>query len=48
VRLSETPLLGLHSLRDYEPLIGAKACDRIAEKAARLRGLHTTHISSTY
>jgi hypothetical protein len=46
--IPETALLGLHTLRDYEPLIGVKAFERIAAKAAKLRGLHTTHISSTY
>lgn len=33
---------------DYEPLIGADACERIAKKALPLRGLHVTNINSTY
>lgn len=36
------------SLEDYQPLIGEETVSRIREKAARLRGLHVTNISSTY
>lgn len=44
----ERSTLGLHSLEQYEPLIGAEAVDRIQQKADRLRPLHTVHVSSTF
>src|SRR5215216_1601085 len=40
--------LGLHSLDNYAPLIGAAAVERILNKAERLRTLHAVHISSTF
>jgi trehalose synthase len=40
--------LGLHSIEQYEPLIGAPATERIARKAERARGEHVVHVSSTY
>jgi trehalose synthase len=40
--------LGLHSIDDYAPLIGAAAVERITRKAERLRSAHITHVSSTY
>jgi trehalose synthase len=40
--------LGLHSLQQYEPLIGAAAVDRIAAKADRVRTMRVAHISSTF
>ncbi|HLH11700.1 MAG TPA: glycosyltransferase [Methylovirgula sp.] len=40
--------LGLHSLNDYEPLIGRETIDRIVKKAAILSGAHVVHISSTF
>jgi len=43
-----TSALGLNSLEDYEPLIGAAATQRILEKARRLRTLHAVYISSTF
>src|SRR5262249_16018080 len=47
-RYIETSTLGLHSLEQYEPLIGAAATPRISEKAERLRAFRTSHISSTF
>jgi trehalose synthase len=44
----ERSTLGLHTLGQYEPLIGAAAVERISAKAERLRGLHIAHISSTF
>jgi trehalose synthase len=35
-------------LKDYEPLIGAEAAERICRKAECLRGLHVTNVNSTY
>src|SRR2546421_517391 len=40
--------LGLHSLEQYEPLIGAAATERIFRKADALRILHVVHASSTF
>jgi hypothetical protein len=40
--------LGLHSLEQYEPLIGAAAIERIAAKADRVRTMRVAHISSTF
>ena len=40
--------LGLHSLEQYEPLIGAAATERIFRKADGLRMLHVVHASSTF
>src|SRR2546423_4851321 len=40
--------LGLHSLEQYEPLIGAPATERIFRKAERARGEHIVHVSSTF
>jgi trehalose synthase len=44
----ERSTLGLHTLEQYEPLIGAAATDRILAKAELLRSLHVAHISSTF
>lgn len=38
----------LVSLADYIPLVGEDAVARIREKARPLRGLHVTHVNSTY
>ena len=38
----------LVSIEDYEPLIGAEAVERIANKAARLDGIHVVNVNSTY
>jgi trehalose synthase len=38
----------LISVEDYEPLIGAKAVDRILTNARRLHDLHLLNINSTY
>ncbi len=38
----------LLSLDDYRPLVGDPVVDRIRDKARPLRGLHVTHINSTY
>src|SRR3954451_21430445 len=40
--------LGLHSLEQYEPLIGAATVGRIAAKADRVRTMRVAHISSTF
>src|SRR5262245_61541622 len=44
----ETSTLGLHTLEQYAPLIGAAATERIFRKAEALRTLHVVHISSTF
>lgn len=38
----------LLALDDYRPLVGESVVDRIRDKARPLRGLHVTHINSTY
>ncbi len=38
----------LLSLADYAPLVGEEVVDRIRDKARPLRGLHVTHVNSTY
>ncbi|KRR06563.1 glycosyl transferase family 1 [Bradyrhizobium valentinum] len=40
--------LGLHTLEQYEPLIGAATVKRIAAKAERMRTMRVAHISSTF
>jgi trehalose synthase len=40
--------LGLHTLEQYEPLIGAAASERIAAKADLVRTMRVAHISSTF
>jgi trehalose synthase len=40
--------LGLHSLDQYEPLIGAATAERIAVKAKRVRTMRVAHVSSTF
>jgi trehalose synthase len=40
--------LGLHSLEQYEPLIGAAAVERITAKVDRVRTMRVAHISSTF
>jgi trehalose synthase len=40
--------LGLHTLEQYEPLIGAMAVERIAAKAQRVGTMRVAHISSTF
>jgi trehalose synthase len=35
-------------VEDYAPFIGAKAVERIRQKAKPLQGLHVTHVNSTY
>jgi trehalose synthase len=44
----ETATLGLNTLEEYEPLVGATTTQRILEKARRLSTLHAVHISSTF
>ena len=44
----EKSTLGLHTLEQYEPLIGAEATKRIAKKADRVRTQQVAHISSTF
>ena len=48
VRDVESSTLGLHTLEQYEPLIGARAAERIANKARGLRARHIIHASSTF
>lgn len=40
--------LGLHTVEQYEPLIGAAATERILRKAKRVRTQRVAHVSSTY
>ena len=40
--------LGLHSLEDYEPIIGAMATERIFNKADQVRTMQVVHVSSTF
>jgi trehalose synthase len=40
--------LGLHSLEQYQPVIGAAAAERIFRKADRVRTMHVVHVSSTF
>src|SRR6195256_3278167 len=40
--------LGLHSLEQYEPLVGAATIERIAAKADRVRTMRVAHSSSTF
>src|SRR4030081_3898418 len=40
--------LGLHSIEQYEPLIGAAAAERIVGKARRVRTMRVAHVSSTF
>jgi trehalose synthase len=44
----EKSTLGLHTLEDYAPLIGAPAVERIARKAQRVRSREIVHVSSTF
>src|SRR5262249_61381969 len=44
----QTSTLGLHSLEQYEPFVGAAAIERILKKADPLRAMHLVHISSTF
>ena len=51
--MSEVPVverstLGLHTLEQYEPLIGTEATQRIIKKADRVRTQHVVHVSSTF
>jgi trehalose synthase len=46
--LDPNATLGLHTVEQYEPLIGAEATDRILRKAEWLRSLHVVHVSSTF
>jgi trehalose synthase len=45
---SEPSTLGLHSLENYEPLIGSERVNRILRKAEKIRDLHVIHVSSTF
>jgi trehalose synthase len=40
--------LGLHTLDHYEPIIGARAVERIMRKADRVRTMRVAHVSSTF
>src|SRR5262245_39546632 len=44
----EGATLGLHTLEEYEPLIGSDATRRITQKAKRLQTAHIVHVSSTF
>ncbi len=40
--------LGLHSVEQYAPLIGARAAEQILQKVEQLRAMHVVHVSSTF
>src|SRR3954447_2744876 len=40
--------LGLHTVEEYEPLIGGAVTERILRKADRVRTQHVVHVSSTF
>src|SRR4051794_10525160 len=40
--------LGLHSIEQYEPIIGGATAERILVKADRIRSMRIAHISSTF
>jgi trehalose synthase len=40
--------LGLHTLEQYEPLIGRATVERLSAKAERVRTMRVAHISSTF
>ena len=42
-----TPTLGLHSIEEYRPLVGAEVVDRILGKAAKLQDFTIVNVSST-
>ena len=44
----ERSTLGLHTLEQYEPLIGSAVTERILRKAERVRTQHVMHVSSTF
>jgi trehalose synthase len=44
----EKSTLGLHSIEQYEPLIGPEATDRILRKGDRVRSAHVVHVNSTF
>jgi trehalose synthase len=44
----EKSTLGLHSLEQYEPLVGAAVVERINHKAQRVRTQRVVHVSSTF
>lgn len=44
----ERSTLGLHTLEQYEPLIGAAVVDRINRKARQVRTQRVAHVSSTF
>lgn len=44
----ERSTLGLHSIEQYEPLIGAATTERILRKAERVRNMKIAHVSSTF
>jgi trehalose synthase len=45
---AEAATLGSHQIQDYATLVGEEAIERITRKAATLKPLHITHISSTF
>lgn len=44
----ERSTLGLHSIEQYEPLIGRATTQRILRKAERIRTMRIAHVSSTF
>ena len=44
----ERSKLGLHTIEQYEPLIGSAAAERITMKADRVRAMRVAHVSSTF
>jgi trehalose synthase len=46
--IQERSTLGLHSLEQYEPIIGRSAIERIGKKIDGVRMMQVTHVSSTF
>jgi trehalose synthase len=46
--VAETGTLGSHQIEDYAPLVGAETAERILRKSDAVRGLHVSHVSSTF
>jgi trehalose synthase len=44
----ERSALGLHSIEQYEALVGPATVERILAKADRIRCMRVAHISSTF
>ena len=46
--IQERSTLGLHSLEQYEPIVGRSAVERIGKKIDVVRTMQVTHVSSTF